>query len=487
MKAIPIGYDTKGAARFYRGPGHLLLVAPPRSGKARDILVPALLQYGLPNGSGDNQAASCIVIDPKGQLAAVTGPQRARMGQRVIILNPFGIRGDCLAPDTPGYFKGLEDRVIFNARYNPMASLDHASKTFGADCDNIADALVMHDGGDRESHWSDSARGLMAGLIGHLVANEESGLRNLATVRRAIASPVLLEQFAKAAQNGLDDSVGEALEAFTDNDAANKGELSSIISTARTQTRFMRPEAIAESLSGSDFDFGELKRVPTTVYLVLPVRYLASCGKWFRLILASALDALLNEESGLPVLCIMDEFAQLGRLAVIENTLGLAAGLGLQLWPILQDLTQLKDLYPRRWETFLGCAGVQMFFAPREFTTSDEISKLCGDKTIRVAAKSLSLSENKSAGSLGNASEGRTQGTSETIQARRAMLPQEIRQMTDSEFLLFVDVLQGQFSQMMRKPYWKQTECHDKNGRPLFCPDPYHKPALQAVAAAEGA
>lgn len=132
MKGIFVGYDQAGKARSYKkqgrssGEGHLFLSAPPRSGKARDILIPALLQSGQ---------GSCIVIDPKGQLAAVTGPQRARMGHRVVVLNPFNI---------------LPREIGKSARFNPMAALDPSSDTFSADCDNIADSIVTHEGGDRE-------------------------------------------------------------------------------------------------------------------------------------------------------------------------------------------------------------------------------------------------------------------------------------------------------------------------------------------------
>ena len=48
---------------------------------------------------------------------------------------------------------------------------------------------------------------------------------------------------------------------------------------------------------------------------------------------------------GAPALFLLDEFAALGRLEAVERAMGLMAGYGLQLWPILQDMGQLKDLY----------------------------------------------------------------------------------------------------------------------------------------------
>jgi len=51
------------------------------SGKARDVLVGALLEHDQ----------SVIVVDPKGQLAAITKARREPMGQRVVDLNPFNV------------------------------------------------------------------------------------------------------------------------------------------------------------------------------------------------------------------------------------------------------------------------------------------------------------------------------------------------------------------------------------------------------------
>jgi hypothetical protein len=83
---------------------------------------------------------------------------------------------------------------------------------------------------------------------------------------------------------------------------------------------FIGSRAIANNLSASDFRFRDLRRQPTTVYIILPTRHLSNSGKWFRLLIASALnDLLIEEEKGTPCLCVLDEFAQLGNLKLIED------------------------------------------------------------------------------------------------------------------------------------------------------------------------
>ena len=447
---VRLGYPTpakQGPALTYKHDGHLLTVAPTGSGKGRDVLVPALLEY----------EGSCIVIDPKGQLAAITRKQRERMGQRVIVLNPFNI---------------LPEYVGTSARFNPLAALDPSLDSFGTDCDNIADSIVVHEAGGRDNHWNESAHGLIAALIGHLAANMGPASQTLGMVRQIVRRPALLEEQAQAAQDGKDEMVAEALDSFRDlANAPNKGELSSIISTARTQTKFLGTKAIADSLSESDFRFRELKEHPTTVYLTLPTRYLATCSKWFRLVVAAALDDLLREETGLPVLVILDEFYQLGKLKVIQNAMSLARGYGLQLWPILQDLTQLQEHYEKSWETFLGNAGVRQFFAPREMTTAEYVSKLCGDKTIMTTSQTEGKSENSGRGFFDRTT-GKSDGTSTGPAQRRLFLPEEVCQIPDDQFLMFADKGNKSVIRGHRLPYLKIPEFNEP--LKLYSPDPYH-------------
>jgi type IV secretion system protein VirD4 len=122
-------------------------------------------------------------------------------------------------------------------------------------------------------------------------------------------------------------------------------------------------EAMIRSLSGAQkgtvpFNWKELRNRPTTVYVILPVRYLMPMARWLRLCIASALTELLVEERrGLPVFLLMDEFAALGHLSIIEATMSLSAGMGLTMLPVLQDVGQLKEIYGGRAYAVLHVDG----------------------------------------------------------------------------------------------------------------------------------
>ena len=89
-----------------------------------------------------------------------------------------------------------------------------------------------------------------------------------------------------------------------------------------------------------------------------------------------------------PVLFLLDEFAALGRLEPVERAMGLMAGYGIQLWPILQDLSQLKAIYGTRAGTFIANAGVQQVFGVNDFETAEWLSRMIGKETTSYQSHS---------------------------------------------------------------------------------------------------
>jgi type IV secretion system protein VirD4 len=442
-EGIRLGYyrapgdrSSWGQVIRYNGDGGLILVAPPRSGKARDVLVGALLEY--------NQ--SSVVIDPKGQLAAITGPQRVRMGQRVIMLNPFNVWPEILGP---------------TCRYNPMSLLDAASPTFGAECRKLAEGLIAKSGSERDSHWTDGARTLVSSVIGHLATDEDPTYRNLAQMREIIAgTEVALMTFAQSAMGSPHAFIRQGLAEYAVKDAPNKAEIAGKISTAREQTFFLSIDTIAENIRTADFRFGWLKESPTTVYIILPDEHLDTCGKWFRLVVASALHDLWRGGTGAcRVLAIIDEFAHIGHLDILEKGAGMAAGHGLQLWPVLQNLTQLKKDYGENWEAFIAGSEIRQFFATRDQTSAKYVSETSGQRTVTTAGQSVHntkpLEHDQSSDSVGQA-------------GQPLIRPHEISSFGPNESLIFgprnivIDAL--------RQPYFDTPELSG-----FYAPDPQHK------------
>jgi type IV secretion system protein VirD4 len=88
----------------------------------------------------------------------------------------------------------------------------------------------------------------------------------------------------------------------------------------------------------------------------------------------------------------------------------------MKLMIVLQDLTQLKRHYKEGWETFLGNAGVLIFFGNADLTTLEFISKRCGSTSLIV--------ERGSDVTAASAFKGQT-GKSGSVEVREVITPEE--------------------------------------------------------------
>jgi type IV secretion system protein VirD4 len=425
-KGVPLGYYGFHALH-YAGFGHLLSVAATRTGKGATLLVNALLTW----------FGSVIVIDPKAENAAITGHWRKRFGP-VFVLNPFGMLLDSL--------KGLKQ-----ARFNPMQILDAGLLSFHADCDKLAAACVWDEGKDG-AHWTTAARILVSGVIAALVRHGADCEKNLVAVARVISGDVI--DFCRVTvQSTTDPFIAQKLGRFAlaaGSEASR--EMHDVISTAITQLGFIANAAIAESLSGSDFRFADLKRKPgTTVFICLPLNKLDICDKYFRLILECFLSDLLDEGQkgkGKAVLGIIDEMAQLGpHMKSLSNAMGMAAGAaGLQLWCVLQDLSQLKGMFPDTWETFIQNCGVTTWFGARDQTTREYVSKLSGTCEVVVPSRSVSIDHRTGEPHVNDSS---------SVHTRPLLHPHEVGQLRADEMIAFVEGVRCGPVRAKRKFYFR--------------------------------
>ena len=406
----------------YTGDRHLVTLGPNGSGKTRRLLVPNLAM--LINWS-------ILVVDPKGELAVQTAAHRKAEGSEIITLDPFGV----IERQYPGLVEKLP--YLKSAGLNPIAALDPDSEDFPDDAKAIGEALIKIDS-KGESYWAKSAQSLIAGLV--------MGLRlkfgpsaDFGTLRDVIGSEAT--QLAAFIQSKILPDLPEAhaaiaakLNRFTKISSDNK-ELMSIISTAQTQTDWLDSRPIQNDLArGEPIDFGKMKDRPVTVYLILPPRYLETHATWLRLMITAVLTPLIRTTGGkVPVLFMLDEFAQLGHLEVIERNMALMRGYGVKLWPVFQDLAQAQDVYEKRWESFISNAGVLQSFAPQDVTTRDYLSKLSGQKLYWL--KTTGTSSGQNMGPQSSINSGVTEGW-QNIQGP-VYWPQALAAMQDGQAVLF--------------------------------------------------
>ena len=409
----------------YDGPAHLITLAPTRAGKGVGTVIPNLLAA----------ERSVLVIDPKGENARIAGEARRRFGT-VHVLDPFEVSG------------------MPSAAYNPLDRLTPDSLDLGEDAASLTEALVMDPPGQvTEAHWNEEAKAILGGLIMFCVCHEDRERRTLATVREYLTLPP--EKLRALLELMQDSDAAGGLIARAANRFLGKAdrEAASVLSNAQRHTHFLDSPRIATVLSRSDFHFSDLRHRIASVFLVLPPNRMDAYSRWLRLLVSQALqdiardaEASVRPLSGLagaqggtqrlqtPTLFLLDEFAALGRLEAVERAMGLMAGYGLQLWPILQDMSQLKDLYGERAGTFIANAGVQQVFGVNDFETAKWLSQMMGQETAGFQTDSFKPGDGPS--------------FSNNLTGRDLLTPDEIMQLRPENQLLRV---QGQATAVAQK------------------------------------
>jgi len=387
----------------YDGDGHLMTIAPTRTGKGVGTLIPNLL----------TQDRSVICIDPKGENTRVTYGARARFGP-VHVLDPFGVTGHA------------------SSAFNPLAGFDPASLDLAEDAATLADALVHDAPGEAgEAHWNEEAKALIAGLILHIVACEPPQRRTLATLREHLTcapdafESLLADMQASAGAGGLVARFANRYAGKTTREA------SGVLSTAQRHTHFLDSPRMTAVLDRSDFAFADLRRRTGTVFLALPPDRIGTYARWLRLMVTQSLQDLIRAPagSGWPVLYLLDEFANLGFLAPVERAMTLMAGYGVQLWPILQDIHQLHASYGERAGTFLSNIAVLQVFGINDHDTARLVSDLLGQGTTVFTTESRIRPTFFHKGDV---------SVSDHHTARSLMTPDEVRNLPQHRQLLFI-------------------------------------------------
>ena len=423
--------DERGRVQYLRhkGPEHMMVFAPTRSGKGVGLVIPTLLNWD----------ESVLVHDIKGENWALTSGYRAQcLGQRVLKFDPT-------APDS--------------ARFNPLQEI-RFDRNMVKDVQNVATMIVDPNGEGLKDHWAKTGFDLMTGVLLFVLLCEPP--EGMASVDRSLATVLAIlsdggpfreaaEHAARAAKEraeqedpgtavdvvegakavlgyirdiahakihgaaggerlaGDDEghaarkagwqAVAEAMQAWL-NKPPNEG--GSVLSTALSFLSLYRDPLVADNTRVSDFSIESLMggrdpdgrevKQKTSLYLVVPPSDKDRLKPLLRLVVSQVVRRLTEGmefdaggagKSRFPhrLLLLMDEFPSLGKLEIFEEALAFIAGYGLKALLIVQDLPQLQKAYGRD-ESITSNCHIRMAYAPNKVETAEVISKMAGQATV---------------------------------------------------------------------------------------------------------
>ncbi|WP_208348991.1 type IV secretory system conjugative DNA transfer family protein [Pseudaestuariivita rosea] len=419
---------------------HLLTIAGSRAGKGTSAIVPNLLLY----------PGSVVVLDPKGENASLTAERRGKgrgikdggLGHEVYVIDPFGV---------------ADVDEAYRAGFNPLTDLDPLSDDFVDDCDAIADALIVEEDKGANRYFYDAARLVLRGYIAFVAAHPEINDKSLLEVKRLLfaqrvvgpededQSPevpnvndpnLTLDQVNALMSSTAEFAHGIPFEAASTLSSLGSREFGSVMSTVRNQIAFLSPRPMARTLSAVTRapDLKRWKQGHQSVYLCLPAGRLHRHFRFFRLYINRLMSAIEADKTlpQIPALMILDEMHVLGHMKSLEMAAGLVAGFGVRIWSFFQDLSQLRQIYGDRWETFLGNAGIFQTFGLNDLGSLKYVSERLGQSAM------LKVSHGEQ--SMTQAASGFT-GQSKSIDAIPLLTPDEVAaffsRQSDNQLILY--------------------------------------------------
>ena len=147
-----------------------------------------------------------------------------------------------------------------------------------------------------------------------------------------------------------------------------------------------------------------------------------------------------------------DEFYAGPKPADAEMLLGEIRSRNISMIPILQDVSQLKTLYPQdKWEIFSSncSAVVYLGSGPTAYTTHKWMSDMLGETTIDTRSENISQGKSGSS-SLQNSKAG-----------MKLMTPEQVREMSNRDCILLIEGMKPIYDRKNRPfntKYWKEAE-----------------------------
>ena len=392
---------------------HTAVFAPTGVGKGVSCVIPFLLT--------SNESA--VVVDFKGELYQKTAEHRRQaFGHRVFVLDPYKVVSQ--NPDT----------------FNPVEFIDRESPIAIDECRDLAEALVVRNGQEREPHWADSAEAWIGALIALVVHYGEFGDRSLQTVRALLTNPTKLEMAIKLmcasdAWGGLLARMGGQLSQYKDR------ELSSTLTTTNRFLRFLDTLAVSDNTQSSSFNPGDLLGGQVTIYLVLPPEHMRAQSPLLRMWIGSLLRAVIRgglQERNL-VTFILDEAASLGKMDALDDAVDKFRGYGVRLQFYFQSVSQVRKSFPDGQDQTLLSNVSQVFFGINDLPTAEYVSNRLGESTIVVSSGGTSTGTSRQSSSKGEGSSScSTNESSNWSQLGRKLLkPEEILALSDRIVICF--------------------------------------------------
>ncbi len=398
------------------GNTHLFAFCPTRSGKGVGMVIPTLLTW--PN--------SVMVNDPKGEAYALSSGFRQAAGQNVIKFEPACTDG------TGARWNPLDEIRVFTLRdvADAQMIMSMACDPKGEGLDDYFDkagyefltAVALH---VRYAPGTDGSLAGAAGFLGDPGWDSDKQMYN--SMINTVHDPEGIMNWTDPQGNATKTHPMIANAAKTMLNKEDK-DRSGVLSTAKSLLSLYLDPIVAKNTCCSDFLVRDLmtgEKAVSLYYVVSPadMERLVPLTRLFYALFIRRNAADMEFKGGRSVanythslLMIIDEASSLRKLPILQEALGYVAGYGIRLFMLVQDITQVEELYGDK-QSFDSGAETRIVYAPNKIETAEKLARMSGKTTITeenasnsrdiigIKAGSVSISTSKTARDLLTADE----------------------------------------------------------------------------------
>jgi type IV secretion system protein VirD4 len=387
-----------------------IVIAPPRSGKGAGLVQPNALSWH----------GSLVVNDVRKECYRITAGYRSQFSG-IFLFDPLSREG-------------------ITAQWNPLSRFyvpDDPALCVDA-LQKLANQLSP-DPASGDPFWPASCRDLFLGMGLYVIETGEL--------------PRTLGEMVRQVMHGADDSVSDHWKRIIAQRAKAGKPLSStcqrmlydfinlspqtqssVRKTFTAKLQLWTNPLIDAATSGDSFDLRQLRRKRMSIYLGVQPGDLGRLSLLMNLFFTQLLDANMDK---MPeddptikheLLPIMDEFAAMGRMKIIEDSIQLMGGYGIRPLLVAHSVPQLRAIYgPDHTKNIIACCGARIVYAPNDNDYATDISRELGNFTTET------MSQSKPAMTM------RPGSTSISKAARALLNPQEVKMMGVNNQIIFVE------------------------------------------------
>ncbi len=402
---VRIGFDGKKHRRNL----NVLVIGGSGAGKTRFFVKPNVMQ-----------AAECsmVILDPKGEILRDTGQMLIDKGYSLRVLDLISMeRSHC---------------------YNPFVYLrdDNDVQRLAT---NLFKSTTPKGAQSSDPFWDTSAQMLLLALMFYLKYEAPTDEQNFAMVMEMLrAGEVDEEDNAPSALDSLFSDLRQtdpghiALKYY---DAYHSGAAKTLMSiqiTLAARLEKFNLESVEKLTITDELELNTIGEKKTALFAIIPdndtsFNFLVSIlyTQLFQQLFELA-DKKYGGSLPLHVQFLLDEFPNIAMPDDFQKILSTMRSRGVSVSIILQNLTQLKALYEKDWESVVGNCDEFVYLGGNEQATHKYVSELMGKATIDTNTYGRSFGRN------GNYSK------NDQNAGRELMLPEEVRMLDNRYALLFI-------------------------------------------------